>query len=724
MQSLITLLTRVQLKMKRKNYMKYLKVGFLCIMFCLLAQTNASDKKSPPLPSKVEKELVKLPPIIPLFDHPVRDTSICLADDGYYYLTGTTGNQTGGADDIDGWWYVNEGIRVWKSPDLQNWQPLGLVWSIEKDGTWQKQFKKHDDRERKSPRRRALWAPEIHYLKGTFWLTFCMNYGGTGLLKSTTGKAEGPYVDVHPQGPITDHIDASLFADDDGSVYFVWQNGLIARMKNDLTGLAEKPRLIKPANRQVVGFEGAFLFKANGRYYLSCAEFNNRGPRGQCCYDCMVASADKLQGPWGDAYLTIPHGGHNVFFRDKKGDWWATFFGHDSLSPVRERPAILAIEFDEKGLIRPKNTDPIIEGRWSPARAQKWYESYPWLVGCNFIPSTAINQLEMWQADTFDPETIDCELAWAAGLGFNVVRVYLHDLAYAQDPEGFLKRVNRFLSIADSHDIKTMLVIFDDCWLPNPKSGKQPAPWPGVHNSGWLESPGLEELKRYPNDPALRQRLEKYVKAVLTHFRKDRRILMWDLYNEAGGWWFRRGEKPGSYTKGLTGTLCLTLLRDVYIWARRVAPSQPLTTCWNDSSNEVNEYAALNWADVVTFHHYGGVTSLEKLIDQLQKGAPSRPLICTEYLRRGGDCLFQNILPVLQKHNIGAVNWGLVSGKTNTIWSWTTWDHPGLEQEPKLWHHDIFRPNGSPYSQEELDFLRKFIRQHRRKKIGEVGAFK
>jgi hypothetical protein len=307
-------------------------------------------------------KLEPLPPMEPLFDHPVRDTSICLAADGCYYLTGTSGNNAGGPRDFNSWWYVNEGIRVWKSPDLKDWQPLGLVWSIEKDGTWQKEFKTHDSRGRRTPRRRALWAPEIHFLKGTFWLTFSMNYGGTGLLKSTTGKAEGPYVDVHPQGPLTDRIDASLFEDDDGSVYFVWQNGLVARMSDELTGLVEQPRLIKPANRKHVGFEGAFLFKADGRYYLSCAEFKDRGPQGQRSYDCMVASADDLSGPWSEAYLAIPHGGHNMFFQDRLGNWWATFFGNDRLAPFRERPAILRVDIDDEGRIQPVTDPPAARG--------------------------------------------------------------------------------------------------------------------------------------------------------------------------------------------------------------------------------------------------------------------------------------------------------------------------------------------------------------------------
>ncbi len=273
----------------------------------------------------------QLPALKPLFDFPVRDTCVCLGPDGTYYLTGTTG--------YPGWWHTNEGIRVWKSADLKNWEPLGLVWTFERDATWQQGIVEGN---------RAIWAPELHYIKGTFWLTYCVNWkdGGTGLLKSTSGKAEGPYVDVKSDGPLTSEIDASLF-EDGGKVYFVYQNGKIARLKDDMSGLAEPPRLLAPANSKQVGFEGAFLFKANGRYYLSCAEFTANQ------YHCMIASADRLEGPYGDRYLAVPHGGHNMFFRDQAGHWWSTLFGNDDQSPFRERPAILRVEFTKDGRIRP-----------------------------------------------------------------------------------------------------------------------------------------------------------------------------------------------------------------------------------------------------------------------------------------------------------------------------------------------------------------------------------
>jgi len=226
---------------------------------------------------------------------------------------------------------------------------MGLVWSFERDATWQKPIEAG---------RRALWAPEIHYLKGSFWLTYCLNWkkGGTGLLKSTSGKPEGPYVDVQPQGPLTDEIDASLFEDDDGKVYFVFQNGKITRLKDDLSGLAESPRLLKPANAPQVGFEGAFLKKMQGRYYLICAEFNRRD--GVSAYDCMVASAGALYGPYGDRYLALPSAGHNMFFRDKLGQWWSTYFGNDPQAAWLERPGILPIRQDAGGFITSQPSSP------------------------------------------------------------------------------------------------------------------------------------------------------------------------------------------------------------------------------------------------------------------------------------------------------------------------------------------------------------------------------
>jgi endo-1,4-beta-mannosidase len=166
--------------------------------------------------------------------------------------------------------------------------------------------------------------------------------------------------------------------------------------------------------------------------------------------------------------------------------------------------------------------------RWSAERANAWYRAQPWLVGGNYTPATAINQLEMWQADTFDPKQIDLELGWASAIGMNTMRVFLHDLLWQEDEAGFRRRIDQFLDICAKHKIKPMFVLFDSVWDPHPKLGKQRAPRPGIHNSGWVQGPGAEALADRSHDA----RLEAYVKGVVAAFANDERVLAWDMWNE------------------------------------------------------------------------------------------------------------------------------------------------------------------------------------------------
>ena len=324
-----------------------------------------------------------------------------------------------------------------------------------------------------------------------------------------------------------------------------------------------------------------------------------------------------------------------------------------------------------------------IKPRWSKKKANAWYARQPWLVGCNFIPSTAINQLEMWQEDTFDPETIDRELGWASKIGFNTMRVYLHDLLWRDDAEGLKKRMNRYLEIADSHGIKTLFVIFDDCWNHFPKSGKQPAPIKGTHNSGWVQSPGEAIVL----DPTRWGRLEVYIKEVLKAFSGDERILMWDLYNEPGN----QDLEDRSYP----------FVKKVIQWAQEANPSQPLTIGeWSDEGDfqRLNklQHAA---SDVFTFHEYKDYDGLRERIKRL-KGM-GRPAICTEYMARTFGSRFETFLPIFKWEKVGCYNWGLVSGKTNTIYQW---DHV-LDHEPDPWFHDIFRKDGTVYRDWEVRLI-------------------
>jgi hypothetical protein len=330
--------------------------------------------------------------------------------------------------------------------------------------------------------------------------------------------------------------------------------------------------------------------------------------------------------------------------------------------------------------LRAQTTLPV----WKKAQANQWYARQGWLRGCDFIPSTAINQLEMWQAESFDTATISRELGYAQSIGLNCMRVFLHHLAWQQDPAGFKTRMGQYLAIADRKNIKTIFVFFDDCWNESYHAGRQPAPKPGIHNSGWLRDPG----KLLYDDSTLISVLETYVKDVLKTFGHDQRILLWDLYNEPGN---------SNY-----GNKSMRLLRYAFSWGREVNPSQPLSAgLWNKDLSELNRFQ-LESSDVITYHNYEQEKAHQQAIDSLKKYG--RPLICTEYMARLRNSTFFNIMPMLKKENVAAINWGLVTGKTNTKYAWDTPIPDG--SEPKIWFHDIFRPDGTPYSQEEVDFIR------------------
>ncbi len=345
------------------------------------------------------------------------------------------------------------------------------------------------------------------------------------------------------------------------------------------------------------------------------------------------------------------------------------------------------------------------EGRWTELQARAWYARQGWLVGANYVPATAINQLEMWQAGTFDPARIDLELGWAAGIGMNTMRVFLHDLAYQQDPAGFLDRVDQFLAIASKHRIRPMLVLFDSVWDPFPAVGPQRPPRPGVHNSGWVQGPGKVALE----DPSHWPRLEVYVSAVVSRFKADARVLAWDLWNEADN---MNDPAYSSLEPRNKGELVLALLPQVFAWTRAAGPSQPLTSgVWRGGDwSRLTELPAIDrlqlaLSDVITFHSYDPPAQLEARIRQLQ--GYGRPIICTEYMARGNGSTFQGALPVLQQHGVGAINWGLVEGKAQTHLPWDSWRRPYVDRAPAVWFHEVFRNDGTPYESRETAFIKE-----------------
>ena len=346
--------------------------------------------------------------------------------------------------------------------------------------------------------------------------------------------------------------------------------------------------------------------------------------------------------------------------------------------------------------------------RWSEQQAWEWAETHPWPVGVNYVPRTASNTLEMWQADTWDPATIEQELGWSRDLGFNSLRVFLSDLAWEQDPEGFLDRVDQFLALADESGHSTLLVIWDGVWDPFPVPGPQLEPIPGVHNSRWVQSPGADVLA----DDEAQQALQPYVEAVVSRFRDDGRILGWDLFNEA--------DQPNSLSylevelpPEQKTAQALALMQRTETWVRALEPTQPLTTglfaerSWGpeDELDPIVDFM-IHHSDILSFHSYADAPTVAPKLDDLE--AWGRPIWCTEYMGRP-QSTFDDLLPAFRQRQVGAFSWGLVSGRTQTIYPWVTWVVPLPDGEPETWFHDVLHPDGSPWDPEEAAWLQSFL---------------
>lgn len=329
--------------------------------------------------------------------------------------------------------------------------------------------------------------------------------------------------------------------------------------------------------------------------------------------------------------------------------------------------------------------------------SQSWQTTADWVVGGNFVPSTAVNQLEMWQLDTWDEETIDRELGFAASLGMNVMRVFLHDLMWKHDSKSFLETTDKFLDIAAKHEIGILFVFFDSCWNAYPQLGPQPEPIPYRHNSQWLQSPGIDIVQNAEEFP----KLEEYVSGVLNHYKSDSRIIGWDLWNEpdSGGGYDPEQMEP--------------LLSQVFQWARKVSPSQPLTSClfhfgpWDDYDGlTVLEQLCISESDIISFHNYGDLDELKMMVESIQ--GYGKPLLCTEYMARSENSTFDPNLGYFKQQHISAINWGVVSGRTQTIYPWDSKNEPnpyeGID-DPTPWFHDIFRSDGTPRYEDEAEYI-------------------
>lgn len=351
--------------------------------------------------------------------------------------------------------------------------------------------------------------------------------------------------------------------------------------------------------------------------------------------------------------------------------------------------------------------------RWSEAKANAWWAAQPWICGFNFLPSTAVNFLEMWHPDTFDRDTIERELGWAADIGFNAFRINLHYLVWKHDRDGLLDRLDWIMGVADGLGIATVPCFFDDCGFGGfePEFGPQPAPIEGVHNSRAVASPGRARLL----DPAEWSGFEGYVRDIVSAYRADARILFWDLYNEPGNRMIFGPDGSRQHEPDFTAA-SLKLMRASFEWCREESPTQPRTVAaWvtplpgvaGDPYQTEIDQAALALSDIVTFHAYWETDHVEGFIAHLQ--AHNRPMLCTEWMARPIGSRICNQLELFKTSGVGCFQWGLVQGRTQTHLPWPAdlVKAHGGEADRSVWFHDLLDRTGQAYDPVETAELQR-----------------
>jgi hypothetical protein len=674
-------------------------------------------------------------------------------------------------------------VAVWRSADLIKWESLGTPYTI-KDSVW---FQSDRARFDQTPEEQwRVWAPELHWTGQRWALIHTIPQPlapkvGASLVLSGDQNVSGPW--TSPLGTsIGRRHDPSMFRDDDGTWWMIWGATEIAPLKTDFSGFAAEPTRIGPSGEQArMGHEGCLIMKIEGRYVLFGTGWST-GKMRKGSYNLYYATADRITGPYSERKFVGRFLGHGTPFYDKQGRWWCTGFFNGDVPPldgagIEQRDlAATAQTINQQGLtlvpldvrvvdgeliIRAKDpryatpgpdeaqsfqltplpplattrrpaqkftADPALAApvarRWSVERAQTWMARQPRLLGANFLPSTAINQIEMWQASTFDLPTIERELGWAAAAGVNTMRVFLHDLVWADDAAGLYARMDQFLAVCAKLGIRPMFVFFDDCHHPDPALGVQPLPVPAFHNSGWMNSPARELALRYAEGRATTEevaRLRGYVQETMRHFARDERVLMWELYNEPGR---GRGALAGQSGGGMLDRSA-QLLRDAWTWARAVSEvTQPICSTGLGSNGPLNIAIGDANSDVLSFHSYAPPEKFEQELVALKAAQPGRPIVCTEFMARTAGNTFEACLPILKKHGVGAICWGLVAGKSATIWPWDSRAGKNVDAlrargyvvrpgdtlpEPELWFHDVFRADGTPYRAEEIAAMRAFV---------------
>lgn len=349
---------------------------------------------------------------------------------------------------------------------------------------------------------------------------------------------------------------------------------------------------------------------------------------------------------------------------------------------------------------------------WSREKIWEWYNSKPWIRGCNFMSSDCANRIDQWQEYNFEErfETTKRELALAAETGFNSIRIIPEFFVWKQEHDGFMERFERYISEAAKNGISCMIVLGNDCMPPKEEAlarmhlGEQHVDW-GYHGGRKISQHGSFEGAGYSiiDEPEYAEEFYKYVKEIVTKYKNDKRIIIWDVFNEPGN---SKREK-----------ISMPVLKKMFEIIRNINPIQPLTVgVWRNYDytviSEIEKFGLEN-SDIISYHNYGTYEQNIIILNWLKKFG--RPIINTEWLNRCGGNSIEAHFPLFFLNKIGCYNWGFVAGKYQTyephnkIWDNYKKNPADFERfDFTKWFHDLYRPSLNPYNPQEIELIKKF----------------
>ena len=351
--------------------------------------------------------------------------------------------------------------------------------------------------------------------------------------------------------------------------------------------------------------------------------------------------------------------------------------------------------------------------RWSNEKAWQWYNQYPWIRGCNYLGSDCANRIDQWQEYKFEEKlaTAEKEFALMESIGFNSIRIILEYEVWDQQHDGFMERLDRYLSAAYSHGITAMIVLSNECSVRTPTYvppvlGEQF--WePGYHGGKefktWYQH-GTDSRYNILDNPEIAPKYYEMVRELIEKYKDDKRVLVWNLMNEPGN---GRGSKS------------LVHLQKFFEIVKEINPIQPACAdVWRGmkdgkATTEIEQYA-LETSDVISYHSYQTYLDNVLIIKQLKEY--DRPIFNTEWLSRNTGNTIQEILPLFFLEKIGSYQWGFVAGKYQTYEPsqgvWLKYEQEGYDAVKQYdftkWQHDLYRHGGRfPYDPEEIEIIKK-----------------